>query len=877
MQRTSSGLSLGMAVLGVFVGFSPPLFAQNFASEDSDSDSGGPRPTPRIAPEDRSAGSELHPPELLKADEAAYPKEALDAGIEGRVLLELSISSGGTVTQAEVIDGLGYGLDEAASDAALRFVFNPAKKDGENKSSRIRYAYDFVLPPAVADPKTDPDESDAAPRAALTEERPRTAGPLGAAPEAAEELPQTTLASEETAEEVVVKGLRAKDKKLRSAAAVTVVDLERAKRESADVAEVLARVEGVNVQRMGGLGSDAKFSLAGFDDNQVRFFIDGIPLEYQGFSMGLQNVPLLFAERIDVYKGVVPVTLGADSLGGAFDLVTDRRTKGTRAFASHQGGSFDTHRLSAGARHLDDKTGLFVKAEGFFDSSENDYPINVQTGSLSGDVVDLTVRRSHDGYRTKGVILESGFVGRPWANRLLLRGFANGYQNELQHNALMTLPYGEAEFGGISRGLSLRYEHDFGQGLRGSFVTGYVYDRTDFVDNPKCVYDWYGQCLLDVEGRGELRERQTDQSVWDHTAFGRWNLNWTIARAHEVVLSTAPTIFTRKGEDRLLPETSNFNELKAQRDLFKWVSGAEYRTRLLNDRLENAFFVKNYLLSSQSEEIYNDYINTQKNAQNLYWGAGNGARLSLTEWAHLKASYEYSVRLPEPGELFGNTVQIVENLDLEPERSHNVNLSFLITDADTKSGLYNATLTGFYRDAQQLILLLGQTDVFRYDNAYEARVQGVEGAVSWLSPGDFLELGLNATYQDYRNRSESGSFAQFRGDRIPNKPYLFGNGTVRLLKQGAVTPRDELALTWYSRYTHEFLRGWESVSSSYVQPKVPAQFVHTAVVSYLVRGEPLEEIAFSAEGQNLTNEKVFDFYRVQKAGRAFYFKTSITY
>ncbi len=828
------------------------------------------------APRESEGDPGVRFPELLFKADAEYPEEALKNGVEGQVLLELSISTEGEVTDAQVVQGLGHGLDEAARAAALRSVFRPAAQDGEDKAARIHYAYEFVLPRAPAAPATR-EEAEGAVSSDATGEEPRVdvARPSdetrpadeGAAPPAAAKK----------SEEVVVRGLRAEDKMARSSAAVTVVDMARAKRESADVAEVLARVEGVNVQRTGGLGSDAKFSLAGFDDLQVRFFIDGIPLEYQGFFMGLANVPLSFAERIDVYKGVVPVTLGADSLGGAFNLVTDRRTRGTRAFVSHQGGSFDTHRFAGGARHLDERSGLFVKAEGFFDTSENDYPIDVRAGNLSGDVVDLTVRRAHDAYRARGVILETGLVGRPWASRLLVRGFVNGYEKELQHNALMTLPYGEAEFAGVSKGLSLRYEHAFGQGLRGTFVTGYVHDRTDFVDDPDCIYDWYGECLIDVEGRGELRDRNTDQSVSDYTGFGRWNLDYRITREHELILSTAPTYFTRAGEDRLLPETSNFNELKAQRELFKWVSGAEYRTRLFDDRLENGLFVKNYLLVSRSEEIYNDYIETQKNAQDLYWGAGNGARFSLTDFAHLKASYEYSVRLPEPREIFGNTVQIVENLDLLPERSHNFNLSLLITDAATETGVYDAALTGFYRDARELILLLGQTDVFRYDNAYEARAYGVEGAVSWLSPGKFVELGLNATYQDFRNRSDSGPFAQFRGDRIPNKPYFFGNGTVRLLKEGAVTPKDELALTWYSRYTHEFLRGWESVSANYDQPKVPAQFVHTAVLSYLVRGAPLEEISFSAEGQNLTNEKVFDFYRVQKAGRAFYFKTSITY
>lgn len=839
---------------------------------------------PEAAPSDGADPARVTAPKLVHFVEAAYPHAAVQARIEGTVVLLIAISEVGSVTSVHVLEGLGHGLDEAAKEASLHFLFTPAMQRGAAKAARIRYSYEFRLPSEEAAPFTPPEGEPSVaappvavpPTAGLPAADPNATDPSVAVPSSPPPPERDTAPTPQETVDILVRGLRPADEKLRSSAAVTVVDLERAKRESADLAEVLARVEGVNVQRMGGLGSEARFSLSGFDDNQIRFFIDGIPLEYQGFSMGLQNVPLSFAERIDVYKGVVPVTLGADSLGGAFNVITNRKTRGTGAFASYQGGSFDTHRFTLGARHLDEATGLFIKTEGFLDSTENDYAV-VVVGDRGGDPVDITVRRTHDAYHAKGVNLETGFVNRKWADRLLLKGFYNTYDKQLQHNALMTLPFAEAEYGGVAKGLSVRFEDHLGRGLSTSLVAGYVRDETWFVDHPECINDWYGQCIIPARGRGETKPSRTDQVVWDDTFYGRWSWVWDVARDHTLSLSIAPTFFTREGDNNLLSDTSNFNELKAQRDMFKWINGVEYNSRLFDERLENSLFAKAYLLASQSEEIYNDYIETLINTQDVYGGFGDGARFAFNEWASVKASYEYAVRLPEPRETFGNTVQIVENLKLQPERSHNVNLSFLITNAQTRLGLYNANLTGFFRDAHQLILLTGSTDAFRYENAYDAQVYGVEGGGAWLVPGDFLELGVNATYQEYVNLSREGHFEQFEGDRIPNKPYLFGNATLRLFKQGVSTPRDELAFTWYSRYVHEFLRGWESVSSNYEQPEVPSQLVHTAVLSYVVRGAPLEELAFTAEGQNLTNEKVFDFYRVQKPGRAVYVKMSATY
>jgi protein TonB len=74
-----------------------------------------------------------------------YPDEARRAGIEGTVTLSITIDSEGRVVKAVVIKGLGYGLDEAARDALLRFRFKPAIKNGEPVSTEMKYSYTFLL------------------------------------------------------------------------------------------------------------------------------------------------------------------------------------------------------------------------------------------------------------------------------------------------------------------------------------------------------------------------------------------------------------------------------------------------------------------------------------------------------------------------------------------------------------------------------------------------------------------------------------------------------------------------------------------------------------------------------------------------------------
>lgn len=74
-----------------------------------------------------------------------YPPEARKAGIQGRVVMDLLIDAAGKVRQAALVEGPGYGLNEAALDAVKNFKFRPARVQDRPVAVKIRYAYKFVL------------------------------------------------------------------------------------------------------------------------------------------------------------------------------------------------------------------------------------------------------------------------------------------------------------------------------------------------------------------------------------------------------------------------------------------------------------------------------------------------------------------------------------------------------------------------------------------------------------------------------------------------------------------------------------------------------------------------------------------------------------
>lgn len=74
-----------------------------------------------------------------------YTQAARDARVEGRVRVELIVDESGNVTSARVLNGLGYGLDEAALEAVKKMRFRPGTRCSKPVSTPFVMAVRFLL------------------------------------------------------------------------------------------------------------------------------------------------------------------------------------------------------------------------------------------------------------------------------------------------------------------------------------------------------------------------------------------------------------------------------------------------------------------------------------------------------------------------------------------------------------------------------------------------------------------------------------------------------------------------------------------------------------------------------------------------------------
>ena len=685
------------------------------------------------------------------------------------------------------------------------------------------------------------------------------------------------LATTTTAlEELVVESMAEAQKLELTAKAVEAIELTETKLKTSDLGDVMAQTKGVNVRRSGGLGSDARFSLNGLTDDQIRFFLDGIPLEFSSYSFGISNIPVNLIDRVEVYKGVVPIRFGTDALGGAVNLVSPEHTAGMHASASYQVGSFGINRTAANISYLDKDTGFFVSSSGFYDYAKNNYRVDVEIPNQSGKLQEASVKRFHDRYSGYGANIETGVQDKSWAKELSFKGYYSDYDKDIQHNNVMSIPYGEVTSGKKNYGIRTRYEKGFNNTATLNLSAGYSHNTRTFTDTSSYIYNWYGNPVRDSNGNirkrgtpGEL-DKASDQVLWDRNYYGRLNLTYRFDDQHALHLSSAPTYVRRTGDEQWREDIETVDPLNDIRTVFNWVNGLEYRWHSADEKLENNLFVKGYLQNVQAEEQTNGApINRNRNFRTT--GIGNTIRYTINNQWLVKASYEWATRLPKTNELFGNGSLIQPNLSLKPEKSHNANLGVNYTSRSTGPLNWNINLNGFLRSTDRLIVLLSDNQIFKYQNVFSALSTGIEASGSLKTADGRFKLKGNTTWQSFRNQSSKGEFGRFKGDRIPNRPYFFANLMARYQIPRPFSDADRLKIFLDNRYVHKFYRGWESVGLKKYKDLIPSQFTQNLGITYAF---PFQSVGASitAEVQNLTNADVYDFYGVQKPGRAFFLK-----
>ena len=85
----------------------------------------------------------------------------------------------------------------------------------------------------------------------------------------------------------------------------------------------------------------------------------------------------------------------------------------------------------------------------------------------------------------------------------------------------------------------------------------------------------------------------------------------------------------------------------------------------------------------------------------------------------------------------------------------------------------------------------------------------------------------------------------------------------------AFQKNDAFHISYQNNFVEEFFLSWENDGLDETKAIIPRQFVHNASIGYTF---PEKKYSLSLECRNVSDELVYDNYKVQKPGRSFYVK-----
>ncbi len=634
--------------------------------------------------------------------------------------------------------------------------------------------------------------------------------------------------------------------------------------------DIINQTTGVKVRYEGGLGSDFELSLNGMSGNSIRYFIDGIPLDTKGSEVTLANIPVNLIDHIEVYKGVVPAYLGADALGGAINLVTNKRNSNFLD-ASVSMGSFGTLLFDLNGQYILPKSALLIRPTFGVNYAKNNY--TMKDVELWDDVEKkfyLTDRdRFHDRYLSLMGQLEVGVRNRWWADEFFVSASYNKVDKELQTGEIQSIVYGKAERTQKSWSLSARYskQHFLLKDLYLNLLCSRTWDHSITTDSAYRKYDWDGNWIPTTRNEITGRARLIRHYKRPLTTI-RTNLDYQINNFHSLNLNYVLYHNSNKRYDDLDKDFEPTNDR-----LTKHIIGLAYNQTLLKDKMQNTFFVKEYVNHTNIEQHDYSWITNSDDVPRVstktYTGYGLAVRYRFAEPFAVKASFEHTARLPLAREMLGNGTTVYANLALKPESSDNYNVGIFGNIHFGNGHLLNYEASGYFRHIKDYIhaVLSEAEGLIQYDNVAGVNMKGLEGEVRY-SCQDWLQLTSNITWQDARDRNKykkDGKPSITYNNKVPNRPWLFSNTELTLTKNNLLGQGTRVRFSYLYQYVHWFYLTWEGYGSKSTKSRIPTQNLHSATLTFSWKEQRYN---LSLECNNIFDALAFDNFKLQKPGRS---------
>ncbi|REG96481.1 TonB-dependent receptor plug domain-containing protein [Flavobacterium aquicola] len=737
---------------------------------------------------------------------------------------------------------------------------------------------------------------------------------------------------------VEIKGKSKKQKIETSGFAVAIIETKEASLRNLTTNELLDRSVGVRVRQNGGIGSNVEYNLNGMSGSTVGIFIDGLEASTYGQSFNLNNIPPSMIERIEVYKGVLPAHLTGDYVGGAINVVLKKDVSKNSANAAVSYGSFNTFQSDAGVTFREKKTGLSFRGSGFYTYTDNSFETwgrsTTYVNEWSQIIRHYRAKRFNNDYKSLGGRFEAGFTDTKWADQFFIGYNGSSNYTEIPHGTTMAIPYVGRFNETKAHAMLLNYnKRNFLVKDLALNINAVRSDRNTYLqDTVGYAYNWDGKIrttpisVIDYDENGNPKfRRDTNGNIIyrDNTTIpdtltktihiplktlqggqqgrkvmtstdrkitnARTNLGYMITNGHRISLNHKYESTDRKDEDLFNPNSS---DLATKSTITKNIISMNYEAETFNRKLTTNILGKyttNQTKQIKSEIVTTDGVNSLVKNESITsdnnFGYGATASYNVIPALFIIGSMENSYIMPTDTQLYGaSEINILENLQLEPEKFINYNLGLRWNPSDFGKHKVSLYANAFWRNGYNKITQQAVADseieneeeadiqTTRYVNLGRTQARGFEAEIIYIY-NNRLNTSLN--FSKFNNVfkqefDENGKPHAYYGQQVVNEPFFTANANFQY-RFNNVFQKKSILNTYYSiGYVGEYYIVWGQPDWSLT----PTQFTHDLGASYRF---PSGKLVASLDVKNLLNADIYDNFAIQKPGRGIFFKLNYTF
>jgi outer membrane cobalamin receptor len=506
-----------------------------------------------------------------------------------------------------------------------------------------------------------------------------------------------------------------------------------------DLGTILLEVPGVTASRTGSIGAFSTISIRGSSPDEVRVYLDGVPLNVAaGGAVDISTLPLGDVERAEVYRGASPLAFGQSALGGIVAITT--LTPGESSLKLRSGmGSFGARSADLTGGGQLGRVRLYAGVHAYQATGDYRYHNDNGTAANPDDDVDMP-RKNNDLAEVNGLV--RAVLPLPGRRTLQAGGF--GFAREQGLTGRGAYPTVSARLM-TTRALGyLRYQSRADLGAGGSLAAQlYLSDQRDRTRDPE----------------GEL-------------GVGGPHLTYNTSRAMGAIVNgSRPLAGWLRGAGIVEGRRETYRPVNELEDAPTGLP-AERLAAVAGAELDFLWaWADLNIVPSARVEIVSDRVTRGATTEPVVTRELPVLRLGLVRGlgahAMLKGNVGRYARIPSFIELYGNgTGRLLGNPELLPERGTNADLALWVdaSHVSSRTGIFAAWVDDLIRWQSSS---WGQA---RAGNLAQTRIWGVEQELRATLGRHLRAVGQAAYLHAVDESDDPGT----HGRQLPFRPRVSG-------------------------------------------------------------------------------------------------------